>query len=54
MRPVKIRFNAMGATWQTDEPLAIGAHGILEITLRDLIVQPLQSAGGSRAGRAAR
>ena len=41
VRPVKIRFNAMGATWQTDEPLAVGAHGILEITLRELIVQPL-------------
>jgi hypothetical protein len=31
----------MGATWQTDEPLALGAHGILEITLRELVVQPL-------------
>lgn len=41
VRPVKIRFNAMGATWQTEEALAPGAHGILEITLRDMIVQPL-------------
>jgi hypothetical protein len=41
VRPLKIRFNAMGATWQTDQPLAVGAHGILEITLRELIVQPL-------------
>jgi len=41
VRPLKIRFNAMGATWQTDEAPAVGSHGILEITLRDLIVQPL-------------
>ena len=39
--PVAIRFNAMGATWQNPEPLEIGARGILEITLRDLVVQPL-------------
>jgi hypothetical protein len=41
VRPVKIRFNAMGATWQAEDPPAIGAHGILEITLRELVVQPL-------------
>jgi Atypical PilZ domain, cyclic di-GMP receptor len=41
VRPVHIRFNAMGATWQSDETLAPGSHGILEITLRDLVVQPL-------------
>jgi hypothetical protein len=40
-RPVPIRFNAMGATWQAASTLAPGAHGILEITLKDLIVQPL-------------
>ncbi len=39
--PVPIRFNAMGATWNSAEKLDIGALGILEITLRDLIVQPL-------------
>jgi hypothetical protein len=38
---VPIRFNAMGATWQSAQTLAAGAHGILEITLKDLIVQPL-------------
>jgi hypothetical protein len=41
VQPVPIRFNAMGATWKCDEPLAPGSHGILEITLRDLIVHPL-------------
>jgi hypothetical protein len=41
-RPAPIRFNAMGATWKPAEPLAAGAHGILEITLKELIVQPLQ------------
>jgi atypical PilZ domain-containing cyclic di-GMP receptor len=39
--PRQIRFNAMGATWKTGETLSIGAHGILEITLRDVIAQPL-------------
>jgi hypothetical protein len=39
--PVPIRFNAMGATWKSAEKLDIGALGILEITLRDLVVQPL-------------
>jgi hypothetical protein len=42
VRPVKIRFNAMGATFESEEPLAAGSHGILEITLREIIVQPLQ------------
>jgi len=37
----QIRFNAMGAVWKTGESLKPGEHGILEITLRDVIVQPL-------------
>jgi hypothetical protein len=37
----QIRFNAMGATWQSGETLTGGSHGILEVTLRDVIVQPL-------------
>ena len=41
VRPVPIRFNAMGATWKTDETLAVGSHGVLEITLRELVMQPL-------------
>jgi hypothetical protein len=39
--PTQIRFNAMGAIWQTRENLKQGSHGVLEITLRDVIVQPL-------------
>jgi hypothetical protein len=41
-RPLPIRFNAMGASWKPVEPLAVGANGILEVTLKELIVQPLQ------------
>lgn len=40
-RPVPIRFNAMGATWKPATPLTVGTYGILEITLKELIVQPL-------------
>lgn len=39
--PTQIRFNAMGASWKTGESLSTGSHGVLEITLRDVIVQPL-------------
>jgi hypothetical protein len=39
--PVAIRFNAMGASWRTSEPLAMHAHGLLEIVVRDIVVQPL-------------
>ena len=54
LRPFTIRFNAMGATCHIRRNAGEGAHGILEIMLRDIIVQPLQSAGASRVGRAAR
>ena len=37
----QIRFNAMGASWKSGESLKPGAHGVLEVTLRDVIVQPL-------------
>jgi hypothetical protein len=39
--PRQIRFNAMGAHFAWPQSLAVGAHGVLEITLRDIIVQPL-------------
>jgi Atypical PilZ domain, cyclic di-GMP receptor len=39
--PTQIRFNAMGALWKTGESLRPASHGVLEITLRDVIVQPL-------------
>ena len=55
-RHVPIRFNAMGATWKSPETLAPGSHGILEITLKDLIVQPLhlpgEIVGGAAPGEA--
>jgi hypothetical protein len=41
VRPVPIRFNAMGAMWETSDAPAEGSRGILEITLKDLIVQPM-------------
>ena len=44
-RLTPIRFNAMGAAWQAAEPLSAGSYGILEITLKDLIVQPLHLPG---------
>jgi len=50
----QIRFNAMGATWKTGETLTGGSHGILEVTLRDVIVQPLnlpaEVVAGAEAG----
>jgi hypothetical protein len=53
---VPIRFNAMGAMWKTDEPLALGTHGVLEITLRELVMQPLslpaEVVSGAQPGEA--
>jgi hypothetical protein len=50
----QIRFNAMGAMWKTGETLTGNSHGILEITLRDVVVQPLhlpaQIVPGAEAG----
>jgi hypothetical protein len=40
-QPVQIRFNAMGAHFAWPQPLAVGARGVLEVTLRDIVVQPL-------------
>ena len=51
-RPLPIRFNAMGASWKPVEPLTLGAHGILEITLKELIVQPLHLPSEVVAGAA--
>jgi len=40
--PRAIRLNSMGATWKTDESLPpVGSHGVLEIGIRDIVVQPL-------------
>jgi Atypical PilZ domain, cyclic di-GMP receptor len=51
-RSLPIRFNAMGATWKSVEPLAAGGYGILEITLKELIVQPLHLPAEVVAGAA--
>lgn len=53
VRPVHIRFNAMGATFESDEVIAPGSHGILEITLREIIVQPLRLPSEVVAGASA-
>jgi hypothetical protein len=39
--PAAIRFNGLGASWKTDAPPTQGSYGILEVGLRDIIVQPL-------------
>jgi hypothetical protein len=44
--PRPIRLNSLGATWKTDEaPLTPGGHGILEVGIRDIVVQPLNLPG---------
>ena len=55
--PVAIRFNAHGAVWQASAPLPqVGAHGIVEIHLRDFLAEPLRLVGSlakvSAAGEA--
>jgi hypothetical protein len=47
--PLAIRLNAMGASWKTDSPPKPGEHGILEVGIRDVIVQPLNLPGESVA-----
>ena len=54
LRPFNIRLNAMGASFTYDEGLSEGAYGVLEVMLRDIVVQPLQSSRASRVGRAGR
>jgi hypothetical protein len=54
-QPVAVRFNAMGANFAWPQPLPVGAHGILEVTLRDIVVQPLnlpaEVVNGAAAGQ---
>ena len=47
--PLAIRLNAMGASWKADSPPKPGEHGILEVGIRDVIVQPLNLPGESVA-----
>jgi hypothetical protein len=41
LRPFTIRLNAMGASFTYDERLEEGAYGVLEVMLREIVVQPL-------------
>jgi hypothetical protein len=42
LQPVPIRLNSLGASWQSVEPPPLpGMHGILEVVIRDIVVQPL-------------
>ncbi|HEY6126155.1 MAG TPA: PilZ domain-containing protein [Steroidobacteraceae bacterium] len=55
LRPSSIRLNAMGASFTYDEGLVEGAYGVLELMLRDIVVQPLhlpaQVVSGAPAGQ---
>ena len=45
-KAVPIRFNALGAAWEASGPAPQpGAQGVLEIYLRDCLVQPLRLVG---------
>jgi hypothetical protein len=55
--PRAIRLNSLGATWKTDEEApAEGTYGILEVGIRDIVVQPLnlpsEAVAASRHGEA--
>lgn len=40
-QPVPVRFNALGATWRSIAPPAIGGQGLLDIYLRECLALPL-------------
>lgn len=43
---VAVRFNARGAAWRSAAPVpAIGSNGVLEVYLRECIVEPLRLIG---------
>jgi hypothetical protein len=45
-KPVHVRFNAQGATWKmATPPFKPGDEGILEIYLKDCLVEPLHLVG---------
>jgi len=52
---VQIRFNAMGANFAWPQALPTGSRGVLEVTLRDIVVQPLnlpaEVVSGAPAGQ---
>jgi hypothetical protein len=49
----QIRFNAMGAHFTWPQALPVGALGVLELTLRDIVVQPLHLPAEVVSGAAA-
>lgn len=50
-----LRFNARGAMWQAHEATpAVGSHGVLEIYLRESLLQPLRIPGTVASIEAAR
>jgi len=55
LRPFNIRLNAMGASFTYDEMLNEGDYGVLEVVLRDIVVQPLnlpaQVVSGAEPGQ---
>jgi hypothetical protein len=52
--PKPIRLNSMGATWKTEEEAPVaGTHGILEVGIRDIVVQPLNLPAEALAGTSA-
>jgi hypothetical protein len=55
LRANTIRLNAMGASFTYDEGLVEGAFGVLEVVLREIVVQPLhlpaQVVSGAPAGQ---
>jgi hypothetical protein len=57
VKPVAVRLNSLGASWKIDgAPPLPGTHGILEIGIRDILVQPLnlpaESVLASKPGEA--
>jgi hypothetical protein len=40
--PMQVRFNAMGAHFAWPKAEAVGTLGVLELTLREIVVQPLR------------
>jgi hypothetical protein len=50
--PRAIRLNSLGATWKTDEIPSPGDQGILEVGIRDIVVQPLNLPGEAVASTA--
>jgi hypothetical protein len=53
LHPTTIRLNAMGAIFSYGESVPEGSHGVLEVMLRGVVVQPLNLPAQAVAGAAA-